>query len=302
MKTRKIRYLLLILLFSVTIYGQINQTLSQQLWKQVQSCHNSLEDVDDDGKIDYDEIIDDSKNGYLKIAGGWPTCGCSCESIAGAYRKKSGQYLFIQKSYWECSWKREFSSSDQFTTIFPFDLEKDGFFSQDIESFNQTATFYVDLEIPRKGTDTKVFLKTIPFGLDIKNKGNIVFGYSEESHTSNYNQLYQISKIVREIKNPKTLQYILKNQFDNISESDAALVYETIDKTDQGFKNKMELVSMLQELKQKYDLFTKIKHQWLLLGWDRTTGAFYIKEKGNRPEAVTFREFLMNNQFWSPMC
>lgn len=299
---KKTGLLIIILSVFLNVNGQDNQTLSEKLWEQVQSCYSMFEDMDGDGQVDYDEIIDDSRNGYLKVAGSWPTCGCRCENTVGAYRINTGGYVFIKKSAWSCSWEKMISSSESLMKIFPFDFEVDGFFSRRMENSGQYATFYIDLEIPRKGTDTKVTINLIPFGLNIESVKILELSYSEVSGKLGCNHLYPIMKIARKIQNEETLQYLLKAEFDKISKSDMKLVHEAIDGANSWFENKEDLVTCLQNLKQKYDLYTEIKHQWLILGWNRTKGEFFIKEKGEKPENITFKEFLKKGQYWSPVC
>lgn len=160
----------------------------------------------------------------------------------------------------------------------------------------QNATFYIDLEIPRKGTDTKATIKLIPFGLNIRSKKNIEFTYSERN--GNPKSLYYISKIVSEIKNTKTLKYILSNEFDKVSNYDIKLINKLINDSNYS---KSDLVHHLKELKRKYDLYTQIKHQMLVLGWDQEKGTFYIKEKVETIKEISFLEFLKKREYWSPM-
>jgi len=87
-----------------------------------------FEDGDEDGKVDYDKIIDDSINGYLKVSGSFPTCGCYCSNTIGAYKTHSDKYTFVKKSVWGCSWKKEITSNDSLSKIFPINFETNGFF------------------------------------------------------------------------------------------------------------------------------------------------------------------------------
>jgi hypothetical protein len=167
---KHIKYLPLLLFLCQASHAQKNETLSEKLWKQVQSCYSMFEDIDDDGKVDYDEIIDDSKNGYLKVSGSWPTCGCNCENTIGAYKTSSNDYIFVKEYLWGCSWEKGLDLSDSASIIFPFDFEVNGFFQSQIENLDHIAYFYLDFDIPRKGTDTKVFIKPIPLGIKVESK------------------------------------------------------------------------------------------------------------------------------------
>lgn len=294
--------LIIILFISFHVYGQENKKLSEALWERAQNCYAMFEDSDGDGKVDYDEIIDDSKNGYLKVSGTYPTCGCTCESTIAAYKTNSDTYVFVDKNSWNCSWRKNITSSKSLNKIFPFDFESDGFFSKKIENARHHATFYLDIEIPKTGTDTKVSIKMIPFGLHIKSTKNIEFGYSEAlgySSISHYPTL--IYNIVKDLQDEETLNHLLNSRFDEISNHDMKLINESVNDKNY-FKNNVELIKYLKELKCKYDLYTKIKHESLVLGWNREKGIFYIKTKGSSPKKVSFLNFLKTAEYWSAMC
>jgi hypothetical protein len=279
-----------------------NETLSEKLWKQVQRCYSMFEDIDDDGKVDYDEIIDDSKNGYLKVSGSWPTCGCNCENTIGAYKTSSNDYIFVKEYLWGCSWEKGLDLSDSASIIFPFDFEVNGFFQSQIENLDHIAYFYLDFDIPRKGTDTKVFIKPIPLGIKVESKKNIVFGYAEKEQFSYSNKMFQIWRIASKIEGDSTIENLLNNNFSEMAEVDKKIVEEAIGKDESRFNNKKSLIECFLELKHIYDIYTQINYDWLILGWNRNEGAFYIKEKGNNMKVDSFKGFLKNTKMWSAVC
>ena len=136
---------------------------------------------------------------------------------------------------------------------------------------------------------------------------NIVFGYNGISDypgsSSKINQITDIYDIANHIEHPETLQHLLNNEFENISSNDMEVIKKTIDPDNSDrLENKEELIDILKKLKQKYDLYTKIEHEWLLLGWDRSSGSFYIKEKGSSPEEMSFIEFVKAIPYWIAAC
>jgi hypothetical protein len=235
---KHIKYLPLLLFLCQASHAQKNETLSEKLWKQVQSCYSMFEDIDDDGKVDYDEIIDDSKNGYLKVSGSWPTCGCNCENTIGAYKTSSNDYIFVKEYLWGCSWEKGLDLSDSASIIFPFDFEVNGFFQSQIENLDHIAYFYLDFDIPRKGTDTKVFIKPIPLGIKVESKKNIVFGYAEKEQFSYSNKMFQIWRIASKIEGDSTIENLLNNNFSEMAEVDKKIVEEAIGKDESRFNNK----------------------------------------------------------------
>ncbi|HRK53624.1 MAG TPA: hypothetical protein PK185_06895 [Cyclobacteriaceae bacterium] len=280
-------------------FGQSNNTLSAQLWERVNDCYSMFEDMNDDGIVD-GEITDDSKNGFLQISGSWPTCGCDCTNIVGAYRGKDGTYTFLEQETWGCSWIKRISSNRNLDEVFPDDLAKA--FASEFDEKTVMACFFLSVDIPRIGTDTKLVLGVIPFGMSIQSNSIISFEYTEKESYSNCKSLYEIKSIARKIQNTETLDYIVNNKFNEISKHDIAIVNEAIGDDDSRFKSKDELVKSIQDIKRTYELYMLIEHESLTLGWNRDRSKFYIKERGAKPKVMTFMEFLMANRFWSPAC
>jgi len=295
-------FLTTLIFISQVIYAQNNESLKEKLWKQVQSCYSMFEDMDEDGKVDYDEIIDDSKNGYLKIYGYWPTCGCNCENTIGAYKTSLNDYIFLKEYFWGCSWKKGLNVSESSSIIFPFDFESDGFFQSKIENLSHNAYFCLDFEIPRKGTETKVFIRPIPLGIKVESEKNIVFGYAENERFNYSNKLLQVWNIVSKTEGKHCLENLLKNNLNEISEADKKIIKEAIGTEGSGFENIKELIACFKELKHIYEVYTQIHYDWLILGWNRNEGVFYIKEKGKRMKVDSFKDFLENTKMWSPRC
>lgn len=289
--------------FTHIVYGQSSKNLSGQLWDQVQNCYSMFEDVDEDGTIDYDEIIDDSKNGYLKVSGSWPTCGCNCVETVGAYKGSDGNYTLLKKEEWACSWVNRISSNRKLLSVFPENFGINTFIpTENISVEESFALFYLDIEIPKTGTDTKLTIKIIPFGINMKNNDILSFEYSEKECYSGCKSIYKIRDIAGKIQNEQTLDFIINDQFENISTYDMNIINKTIGDSYSNFKSISELKMYLKELKQTYDLYSLIEHETLLLGWNKEKARFYIKEKGNHSKSGTFLEFLTENKYWSPSC
>ena len=302
MKAPTIFKLLFTILIASNLSSQSKSPLSKLMWKQVKTCYSNLEDMDEDGEIDFDELIDDSKNGYLKISGGWPTCGCTCENTVGAFKNNKGQYTLIKKDSWGCSWINRITSNRNLRTVFPTSIEHNGFFEKEIDNDTNKASFYIDIEIPRKGTDTKVSIHTIPFGLSIKSKSIVSFGYYQDSDNGNYKSIYYLRDIVKKTNDTSVLNHILNNDFEKISEVNNNIISKYIGNDDSRFNSMEDLSITLNHIKKVYEEYNQIQHKWLILGWDREKGNFYIKEKGPKPQKISFIEFLIEKRYWSAMC
>jgi hypothetical protein len=261
-----------------------------------------FEDEDGDGEIDGVEIIDDSKNGYIKVSGSYPTCGCECSMTIGAFKDIKGEYTFIEFEERSCSWTKKISSNKQLELLFPdsFGISE---FIPDIDENNiEKAVFYLKMEIPRFGTDTKVSIELIPFGINEKSERLMTFQYSENKGYVNCKSLYRIRDMVSEIENETTIDYILSKQFDNIQQNDKQVIEKSIGEDSSRFKSFDELSDYLIGLKEAFDYFNLIENSSVILAWDKTAGRFYIKEKIKTSNSINFINFLKENSYWSPMC
>lgn len=301
MQTMKYMFRLLFFFIPLIGLGQTTNSLSEILWSRVKSCHSMFEDMDEDGIPDFDKI-DDSKNGYLKISGSWPTCGCSCSSTVGAYKNQEGIYVILQSDKVLCSWERKISSNKVLKEILPSDFGINSFISQQIIEKPSYPVLFLDFEIPQIGTDTKVMIELVPFGL--KPDGNEIycFEYKENNGYNNCKSIYRIRDIAKDIKDLKTLDYLLTGDFDKITPTDNNIVQKAIGDDDSRFRSKEEIQRYLIELKKVYDIYLKLETTELILGWNRQDSRFYVKNKGGKTNNLTFKDFLIKNKYWSPMC
>ncbi len=293
----KIQLIILTLLFPAICYGQKNASLSEQLWSSVKFCSDMFEDNDEDGNPDF-EKIDDSKNGYLKIFGIIPPCGCACSATVGAYKNNDGKYTFLQSDSESCSWHKKVSSNRNLKEILPDGFGIKSFLSGQSAAQPIAPVFFLNFNIPQVGTDTKVKLELVPFGL--KPAGNELICYEYQQLENNAQSLRVIQTIAEEIKNEKTLDFILKDEFDKISEEDNVIIQKAISN---GDLSSIEFLQQyLTEMKLIYDLYQKLDCTEITLGWSREKSSFYIKEKSGKPEKVSFTAFLIKNAFWSYVC
>lgn len=286
---------------SLSAYGQTTNSLSKILWSRVQTCYSMFEDMDDDGIPDF-ESIDDSKNGYLKISGGWPTCGCSCSSTVGAYKNEAGRYIILQSDKALCSWERKVSSNTDLKEILPDDFGINSFISGEISEKFANPIFLVDFEIPRIGTDTKLTIELVPFGLRPDGNELLCFEYKEKERYNNCKSIHRIGDIAEDIQEIGTLDYLLTGDFDKISQADNVVIEKAIGDDDSRFQSKEEIQQYLRELKKAYKVYILIESTELTLGWNRQDSRFFIKEKGNKPNRLTFKDFLIKNKYWGPVC
>ncbi len=260
-----------------------------------------FEDMDEDGFTDFNKI-DDSQNGYLMISGGWPTCGCSCSSAVSAYKNQEGKYIILQSDKVLCSWERRIYSNKELKEILPISFGINSFISGQITEKISYPVLFLDFEIPHIGTDTKVTIELVPFGLKPDGNELYCFEYKENGGYSNCKSIYRIADIAQEIKDDNTLDYLVKGDFDKISKSDNNIILKAIGDDDSRFKSKEEIQQYLRELKKIYNIYLMLETTELTLGWNRQDSKFFIKDKGNKPDKLVFKDFLIKNKYWSPMC
>lgn len=290
--------LILIVIIPSIGFGQTPKTLSEILWSRVNNCYSMFEDWDDDGVPEFDKI-DDSKNGYLKISGSWPTCGCSCSSEVGAYKNGNREYIILQSDRVECSWERKVSSNKDLKSVLPLNFGINQFTSEEIDWKNDYSIFYVDVEIPRIGTDTKVRIELVPFGLLPQGENPICFEYKQEKPNKS---LHGIRNVAKEMSDENTINYLLEGSFEKISSEDNQLISKEIGTDDSRFKSIAEIQEYLLHLKTVYDIYSGLKTNELIFGWNRNESRFFIKEEGERLPQISFVEFLIDNKYWSWMC
>lgn len=282
-------------------FSQTQKSLSKLLWARVNTCYSRFEDMNDDGKPDF-EKIDDSQNGYLKVWGGYPTCGCTCSSTVGAYKNSTGEFIFLQSDEFDCQWKKENSSSKSMEEIMPDNFGVNSFSTQNVNDHLKSPAFFIEFEIPRVGTDTKVKIEVVPFGLKPSGTDPICYSYKQDPSLMNWASIHSIKDIARGITNKNTLKLVLEGDFENIASEDEKVISKSIGSGFGKFETKTDLQNTLKELREIYDVFNQLDYNELILGWNRNESKFYIKDNGSISSKQTFREFLIENDYWSPKC
>lgn len=289
--------IIIIALISITGYSQNTDSLSDLLWNSVHSCYMNFEDMNDDGKPDFDKI-DDSKNGYLQISGIWPTCGCGCTSTVGAYKNNKNQYILLQSDYRDCDWYKHTSSNKKIQEVLPENFGINDFLKTDTSISCQRPYFFLDVEIPRIGTDTKIKLELVPFGLYVKGDGLLTYQYIAYQHK----YISGIKTIATNCKNENTLDFLLKSEYDKITKEDMIIINNVVGTDDSRFKSLEEITKYIREIREVYNIYVILENTEFLLGWNREESRFYIKSKGAKPKKISFKEFIIKNEFWGPRC
>ncbi|MCB9230691.1 MAG: hypothetical protein H6581_03470 [Bacteroidia bacterium] len=281
------------------------QTLSQRLWKMIEPCKNEVEseeEFDAQGKSDYGHFIDDAKNGYVHVEGGWPTCGCECSSTAAAFKNAKGEYALLARERWNCSWTHKISADKPVSSLLPEGFGAASFIPDyKNEGRESESIFYLDVEIPQFGTDTRVSIHLIPFGLGMKNDKILGLEYSEEG-ASNRRALGQISYLARNMESELTPKNIIEGNKAAIPAHDQKIIENMIGEGHGKFQNLSQLQTELLKLSRAYELYCLIKHSTITLGWDVQKGRFFVKSAGDPPAKMDFITFLKEGIYWDMVC
>lgn len=294
----KIAFLFVLLISLTPIYSQNSEDLKTLLWSKVQNCYSMAGETIED----YFNIVDDSQNGYLHVDGGWPTCGCNCSHTVGAFTNADGTYTILEREFWECDFVNVIKSNRNINDVFPENFGITTFIPNAKIRLKKNALFYLDVEIPRHGTDTKVIIKLIPFGLLVKGENGLSYGYRENEDFRNCKSVSGIKSICDKISSQKVIINLLNSDYQNIGEADMSVIQEYIGDDFSRFESLQELTKYLKIFKIAYDLYSSIKHQAVILSWDVQKSRFYIKEKLEPPVKMSFIQFLKTQIYWNPMC
>ena len=294
---KKYIFLFVFLIFNCTTYAQTKSPLSKLLWENVETCFSNFRDLDEEDKKGL-EIIDDTKNGYLEVCGTYPTCGCYCSSYAGAYKDLNNNYTILQSNEVPCNWTKSTSSNKELATILPNHFGLRTFSSAQIIPQLANPAFYFNFTIPRKGTDTRVNIELIPFGLNIKGTGAWLYSYNE--NLGKPKSITSIQSIANSIKDDKTLDYLISGSLDSIAPIDLKII--KANSTTDNISSTKELGKTLEELKKIYTAYLTIEHAYIILSWDKENAVFIIKEKGEKPASKSFKTFLLQGSYWAAMC
>jgi hypothetical protein len=218
----------------------------------------------------------------------------------GAYKDIKGVYTFLQTDTWSCEQTESFNASRPMELVLPENFGLQMFIPGYTNSGkSERAVFYLKVEIPRYGTDTKVSLELVPFGINMISSNPIVYEFN--THDANF-RYTSISNMVQELKNTETLDYLLKGSYESIHSTDKTIVKEIIGDDFGDFESMNEITEYLKEMHRAFELYLKITTRDMVLSWDKTKSRFYVKEKKTKVPPVSFLEFITNCNYWGPAC
>lgn len=304
-------YILILIVFNLMINNRVNSqvtiknksknNLKEQLWNRIQSISDYTDSNSIGGVDDLINVIDDTKNGYLKVSGEFPPCGCLTSETVAAFKDINGNYTFLEEETNACTWRYSILSNKKIATILPTDFGIKNFIPTLEQDTTKQALFFLNIDIPRYGTETKVTLKLIPLGMAVKSDTPLVYHISENAKSTSLKELKSMHQLVLSLSD-EGIDLITQCKDKNLSTKD-------LNTLNQYQKNHTEdalklFRNHLKHLKKIYDLHRQIEYKSILLKWDKTTAKFYSKEKGKSVKKMSFHQFVRSSllRYWSANC
>ena len=308
---KKYTYTLILIVINLLINSQVNSqttiknksknNLKEQLWNRIQSITEYTDSNSIGGMEDLITVIDDTKNGYLKVSGEFPPCGCLTSETVAAFKDINGNYTLLEEETNACNWKYSILSNKKIATILPADFGIENFIPAIKQDTTKQALFFLTFDIPRYGTATKVTLELIPLGMSIKSDTPLVYHISQEVKNTTLKELKKMHQLVLSLSD-EGIDLISKGKNKILSNNNL----KVLNHYQQNYKeNSLEFFrNHLKHLKRIYNLYRQIKYKSILLKWDKTTAKFYIKEKEKSVKKMSFHQFVRSSllRYWSANC
>lgn len=294
------------LLFITLGYAQQNESLRVQLWQRVLNeddltGYSVQEFLDNKGWEEWDEgadnmnsnvLVDDSKNGFLQLNRDY------LKVTVGAFKDKNGNYTILENRKLRY-YNRSITSNKLIKHVLPKGFGISDFISDTTAISGIThSCFYLEADIPRKGTDIQLNIKLIPFGL-LKKGSALTYSITEYDGDNIF--LYEFLHVfIKEIKDNKTLSQLVDKKFENISIRDKRVIDNFIgEEGESQFENIEELSELLVYLNNVHQLNSAITYESVILGWNRDDGRFFIKNRiENDAEKLSFKAFLETSEYY----
>jgi len=289
------------------VNAQQEESLRVQLWKLVLDeddlmAYSVQEFLDTKAWEEWEDwsdtanteiVIDDSYNGYLQVNREY------LQTTVGAYKDKNGRYAILQNRRYRY-YNRSLSSNSILVDLLPNGFGITDFITKTTDvSTKGYSCFYLEADIPRKGTDTQINLKLIPLGL-MRRGSALAFEFSEYGDDNLF--LYDfLHDLVKKISDKTTLSHVLDRNFDAISSGDKEIIDDFIGDDKGGhFENIEDLSKLLIHLNSVYQLNSAITYKSVILGWNRVEGRFFIKDRiENDTKKLSFKQFLENAEYYT---
>lgn len=110
--------------------------------------------------------------------------------------------------------------------------------------------------------------------------------------------------MARTIIDDNTLTHLLKKDYESIHVVDRKFIETKIIGPDswENFESFDELSEKLSILKNAYDIYSQLDFMSILMQWNKEKARFQVKSKSDGSKTMTFKEFILEHEFWIPIC
>lgn len=153
------------------------ESLKHRLLKATDRCRQQF--VETESLRDAKQDID-GRNGYVRVYGTYPTCGCYCSSTAAAFKTAKGDYRFLSYHEGSCDWSSALEGPDR-DVVLPTNLRAQ--FAPQLSRYKGPAVYFVNAKIPHHGTNLELSLELLPLGIRFDCPSGICMSRSESVGT-----------------------------------------------------------------------------------------------------------------------
>lgn len=266
----------------------VNTPLKKLLWSTLKCNCSEFEEEESVSK----EVVEDISNGYLSFFCSYPPCGCSCQTISAAFKTEKGKYITLSRHTESCAQTYELTASKNLPDLLPKGLSLKTFApSQSIFVPKGCPMFYLDLEIPRYGSEVVASLKVIPFGFCGEGTAPLTTAYLEgESFVAS-----ELLANLPEVSSKKAWEYAATEQWNKLSRQDMRRIKEHLAGVEKG-------IEMLKRIKQVYDVYIKLEATRMVMKWNRAIERFEIVRLDRKPKLISFDEFFLQAPCLQAIC
>lgn len=284
--------LLFLMGYCCTLFAQ---NLEKMLWDNVKKCN---EQIAAEGEDFYSKKAVHPRNGYLSVAGGWPTCGCGCEATVAAFKDVQSKYTFVRYEDWNCAQEFGIYTSKNVHDVMPKDFTIGSFSRSGVANFpTDKSYFYIEIELPLHGTEVAVELKPLPLGMVGKGKNGL--SYNTESVEIIDQAAANLTEVAQILSSVEELDYLRKGKLELLPKATQKKIQAILRSYNRSFES---FGKTLQEAYQAYQIYQQLAFTTAVFGWDRTEARLFIKSKSIPPEKMNFLVFLRSTRTYLSIC
>ena len=268
-----------------------------------------------------DGYLEDRANNFLFTHGDGPPCGCYRLTVSRAFPRKKGKTLVLGHAWRGCAEEDGIIASEPPASFLPPDLTPQSFLKEsEIAGPEEFSLFILRLLPSRTGLTVTARLDPLPLGLlqpplqkGFRHTMDVEYPYTERGDMLTFGAiaLYGGSKMDKALADESCDTLTGKDLEEAIAIA-AALEKERIPDgpprfplSISGKPSEYSLERFKEEFRHALGVYRAVSKQaWrdIILQWNRDTGRFQIKRHARPIPPMTFREFMLRVDYYSPVC